>query len=93
MIVSLLVIIHCTHCTESRGVSYVVALSVLSFSAVLIVWDAGSVVEWWVFRCDCFKWVGGGRLMAGQVLAGLRRSVITPPLKVYTCFIIFKCFS
>jgi len=34
---------------ESRGVSYETALYVQSFSAVLIVWDAGSALGWWVF--------------------------------------------
>jgi len=73
--VSLLIIIHCTHCNASRVVFLMWLLcTYCRFSAVLIVWDAGSTLGWWVFGVTALKGRGGGGFMVGQVLARLRRS-------------------
>ena len=75
VIVSLLVVIHCTHCNASRVVFLMWLLRLYCrFSAVLIVWDAGvcfGVVGFW---CDCFKGAREGGFSAGQALVRLRKS-------------------
>ena len=61
MTVPLLIIIHCTHYNASRMVFLMCLLRMYCrFSAVLIVWDAGSTLGWGVFCCDRFKGAGKG---------------------------------
>jgi hypothetical protein len=43
---------------EPRGISYMAASYVLSFTVVLFVWDAGSALGGW-FWCECFDGAGG----------------------------------
>jgi len=60
---SLLIINPCTQCNASRVIFLMRLLRMYCrFSAVLIVWDAGSTLGWWIFGEIALK----GRMVGGR---------------------------